>query len=198
MINLLPPDYAAAIRSGRSNASLRRWLIIVWLAIAGLLIIIAGGWLYLNNQSKQLAITQAELEHRLAAEDLTGVKREAEEISGSIKVIDQVLSREIRFSKLIQEIGRVIPPGTVLNSLSLNDKVEGALNIEARALNHEAAARVATNLNDPANKIFSAVDIQSIECTGNTISIYQCVGTYRALFDKETKQRFLNTRAANQ
>lgn len=197
MINLLPPDYAAAIKFGRHNAALRNWLIGAWLATAGLLIIIIGGWLYLDNQAKGLANSQTDVESRLAAENLEAVKKEAQEISGSIKIIDQVLNREILFSKLIAEIGRAMPPGTVLNGLTLNEKIDGAFDIEVSARNHEAAARVATNLNDPANKIFSTVDILSVNCT-NQDDVYQCTGTYRALFDKETRQRFLNGGAASQ
>jgi|SRR3989344_1200910 len=200
MINLLPPEYGAAIKFGRHNAALRRWLIGIWLAIGGLLIIITGGWLYLDNQAKNLAKSQTETESRLAAEDLEGVKKEAQEITSSIKVIDQVLSREILFSKLIGEIGRVLPPGTVLKSLTLNESVAGGFDIEVRARDNQSAARVATNLNDPNNKIFSTVDILSITCSTTDINpgdFYFCDGTYRALFNKETRQRFLNSEATN-
>jgi hypothetical protein len=86
----------------------------------------------------------------------------------------------------------------VLGSITLSDKVDGAFDITVSARNHEAAARVATNLNDPANKIFSIVDIQYIQCNQERAGSFKCDGSYRALFDAETKKRFVNSEAANQ
>jgi uncharacterized membrane protein YidH (DUF202 family) len=54
MINLLPPEHANAIRYGRHNTILRKWLIGVAIALAGLVVILAGGWAYLNQESTKL------------------------------------------------------------------------------------------------------------------------------------------------
>jgi hypothetical protein len=43
MINLLPTSYADSVRFARQNTVLRSWLIACGAAIAGLIIILAGG-----------------------------------------------------------------------------------------------------------------------------------------------------------
>lgn len=191
MINLLPPNYAMRIRYGRRNTILRRWILGSLASTAGLLLIIAGGWLYLNQQSADLESNLAKTNAQLQAQNLTQVKKDAAEISGDIKVINQLFSSEILFSNLIQDIGRVMPPGTVLASLSLS-KVSGAIDLSANAKDYTSAAQIALNLNDPANSLFSKVDIVNISCGNNNNDLYKCTGTYKALFSSEAQKKYIS------
>lgn len=190
MINLLPPQYASQLHYGRRNASLRHWLIAGLLACAALILIIVFGLIYIDQQSKDLRQSLADSEQQLKIQNLTKVQKEAEELSGNIKTINQVLKREIRFSDLIQEIGKVMPPGTVLSSLTLN-KLNGAIDLSISAKDHASAARIAANLSDPQNKIFEKVDIINIICTSGT-DVYKCKGSFKALFSETLPNRFLN------
>ena len=54
MINLLPKDYADSIRFGRQNTVLRNWLVGLIAAILGMVLIVIAGWLYINQQAKNL------------------------------------------------------------------------------------------------------------------------------------------------
>lgn len=191
MINLLPPSYASGIRFGRRNAYLRKWLLSAGLAIAGLLLILAAGWLYMDRQSKLLKENIAAIESQLLAQNLSGVQKDAQEISGNVKLIDQVLSRQVRFSELVQAIGRVLPPGTILSGLTLS-KVDGAIDLSANTVDHESAARLAANIGDPKNELFDSVDIVSVKCTTSN-NKYKCDAVYRALFSKDAKKRFINS-----
>src|SRR5205085_5964960 len=116
-------------------------------AISGLIIIMLSGWLYMGRQSTNLQRSINDTRQQLQAQHLQQVQKEAKEITGDIRVINQVLSREIRFSDLMQAIGKVLPPGTVLNSLTLN-KINGALDLIAGAKDYNSAAQIAVNLND--------------------------------------------------
>jgi len=194
MINLLPPDYAMRIRFGRRNSILRNWIVGALAAIGGLLVIIAGGWLYLNQQSsdlqRNLEITNAQLQ----AQNITQVQKDATAITGDIKVINSLFSNEVRFSNLIQDIGRVMPPGTVLSSLSLS-KVSGAIDLSAGAKDYSSAAQIAVNLNDASNGLFSKVDIISINCGNDSSTQYKCNSTFRALFSTKAQQNYLSVPA---
>ena len=191
MINLLPIDYKTRLHFGRLNIRLVQWLVASVIIIVGLAVILGIGWLYMdrqiNNLNKSIAIT----ENQLQSQNLEQVRKQAEQISESIGAIDKVLSREIRFSSLIQEIGQVMPPGTILQSLTLSDKVTGAIDLDAGAKNDTAAAQIAINLSDPKNNIFTKVDIVNISCSTNVQS-YPCNAELRALFDQKTAERFLN------
>lgn len=191
MINLLPPDYAMRIRYGRRNAVLRRWILGAILAISGLIVIIAGGWLYLNQQSSDLQSNLSKTNAQLQAQNLAQVQKDAAEISGDIKVINQLFSSEIRFSRLIQDIGRVMPPGTVLASLSLS-KINGAIDLSANAKDYTSAAQIALNLNDPSNALFSKVDIVNINCGNNPTDQYKCTGTFKALFSPDAQKKYIS------
>ncbi|MGH7156549.1 MAG: PilN domain-containing protein [Candidatus Saccharimonadales bacterium] len=192
MINLLPPQHAAAIRYGRQNTVLRRWLLGMAAAVAGLVVLLSGGWVYMNSQTKNIQADVNVTNQQLQAQDLSKVQSDAKEITGDIKVINQVLSQEIRFSDLIQAIGNDMPPGTVLGSLSLSNKISGALDLSASATNYASATQVAVNLSNSQNNLFSRLDIISIQCSSGSTQTYKCTATLRALFSNAAKTKFLS------
>ena len=191
MINLLPNDYKLHLRYGRLNVRLGQWLLFSVIIIAGLVLILGLGWLYMDQQTKDLDRSIAATQAQLKNQNLEQVRDQADEISQNIKVINQVLSREIRFSSLIQEIGKVMPSGTVLSSLTLSNRVAGAVDLNTNTKNAVAAAQIAVNLSDPKNNLFAKVDIVNVNCSSED-KPYPCTATLRALFDDKTLERFLN------
>ena len=190
MINLLPSDYKLHLHRGRLNLRLGRWLISSIVIVGGLILILSVGWLYMNQQTKDLDRSIAATQNQLKVQNLEQVRDQADEISQNIKVINQVLSREIRFSSLIQEIGQVMPPGSVLSTLTIPDKAN-AIDLNANTANADTAAQIAVNLSDPKHKLFTKVDIISVTCSTEK-NTYPCTASLRALFDNQTFKRFLN------
>lgn len=190
MINLLPPIYSQAMRTGRANNRLRFWLLGVILATGGLVLIITVSWLIINHQINRLSGSTKSINQQLQSQNLNSIQKQAATINSNIKVINQVLGREIRFSELIQQIGGVLPSGTVLNSLSVS-KVEGAIDLNVSAKDVASANQVAVNLSDPKNKLFDKIDIVSISC-GSDGKAYPCTGNFRALFSATAKKNFVN------
>lgn len=196
MINLLPAEYHASLRSVHFNSILRRWIAAVLLATGGLMLIMAVGWVYIDQQNRDLSRNISSLNQQLQAQDLAGTQAKAKAITTNIKIINQVLSREIRFSDLIKQIGSVMPPGTVLSGLTLT-KVDGALDLATSARDSTSAAQIAVNLSDPKNKIFDKVDIVNINCSAASTNPYPCTATFKALFSNSTKNQFLNVPGAS-
>ncbi len=195
MINLLPSDYGASLRFAHLNSIMRRWLVVSLLAGAGLVLIMVVGWVYINQQNKNLTRNIDSVNQQLQAEDLAGTQKKAKDITSNIKIINQVLSREIRFSELISHIGTVMPPGTVLSGLTLS-KVDGGLDLSATARDYTSATQIAVNLSDPKNQIFDKLDIVNINCSSTSGNAYPCSATFRALFSKATQSQFLNVPGA--
>jgi Tfp pilus assembly protein PilN len=191
MINLLPHDYKLHLRYGRLNVQLVRWLLVGLAMIAVLALILGIGWLYMNKQITDLNDSITDTQQQLDSQNLEQVRKKADEISQNITVINKVLHREIRFSSLIDEIGKVMPPGTILNSLALSDKVTGSVDLNVDAKNSTAAAQMAFNLSDPKNKLFAKADIISVNCSSEEKD-YPCTIGLRALFDPKTSERFIN------
>ena len=193
MINLLPPSYADAIRYGRQNSVLRKWLIGAGAAIGILAVIIFSGWVYIDQQSNSLQKGIDATKQQLSDQNLAQVQKDAKEISGDVNVIDKLLSQEIRFSELIQAIGNIMPPGTALGTLSLSNKVAGGIDITAGANDGAAVAQIATNLSDPKNQLFIKADIVSVNCDNNPNEPFPCSVILRALFSPSAQTRFLST-----
>jgi Tfp pilus assembly protein PilO len=114
MINLLPSEYSGGIRLARQNSLIRTWLIGVIVAIIGLLAIIGLGFLYINQQSKNIQLGIDASKKNLQVQNLSSVQKQSKEISDNVKTIDQVLGKEVRFSSLIQDIAKILPQGSVL------------------------------------------------------------------------------------
>lgn len=195
MINLLPADYGAKVRFSHQSSILRRWLVASLVASLGLALIMAVGWIYIKEQNKNLSSNLNLVQTQLSGQDLAGIQKNAKDITNNIKTINQVLSREIRFSELITQIGSVMPAGSVLSGLTLT-KIDGAIDLNASARDYTSAARIAVNLSDPASKIFTKVDIVNINCSATSNSAYPCSATFKALFSKTTRSQFLNVPGA--
>jgi uncharacterized protein HemX len=106
MINLLPSEYSNSLRSAHQNALLRAWLIGAIAAIIGLLAILGLGFLYINQQSKNIQNGIVAAQKNLEVQNLSSVQKQSKQISDNITTINQVLNKEIRFSSLIQDIAK--------------------------------------------------------------------------------------------
>lgn len=184
MINLLPPNTKEDMLYARRNSHLRSWLFAFGLALVGVIIILAGGVLYMQ---KSIDSNHAKLESSkasLAFQKPEQTQKKLEGISSNTKLVLQVLAREVLFSKLLRQLGASVPANTVLQDFQL-DKVQGALTIKAVATDFQTASQLQVNLSDPGNKIFEKADIESIDCNPDPDLQYPCTIQLRALFAKD-------------
>ena len=199
MINLLPPDVKNNIVYARRNTSIRSWMVAVAGAILAVFIVVGSGQFYLrysiNTYSKQLAAGQAQLK----SQNLEQTQKEVESVSGNLKLVVQVLSRAVLFSKLLGQIGSAIPSGSVLTNLSISNKVNGGIDLSFASTDYQTGTQVQLNLADPNNQIFEKADIVNIQCVQPaTPTKYPCTIQIRALFAKNNSFSFIskNTAAA--
>lgn len=197
MISLLPPEYKQNFLYAKKNSVLRKWIIVLSLSLIGCVLIIAGGYIYLDhtikNEDKRV---QAGFQ-ALQDDDLEGTKTRLEEISSNTKLIVQVLSKEILFSKLIKQLGASLPANTTLKQIQI-DGIDNGITLSAIAKDIDSAAQIQTNLADPENKIFEKADIESIVCVdpeaaqttsgvGAENPDYPCTVQLKALFTKNNE-----------
>lgn len=195
MINLLPKDIKMSNSYGAKNRVLLRWLIAFVVGIVGIGIIILFGHYQLNRSIAAAEKQVAQSEQRLEVQNITDTQKQTEEIDSSIKLALQVLEKKILFSKLLQRIGAVMPEGTVLEGISLQE-LEGGLNLVARAESYQSATQVQVNISDATNDVFKTADILAIDCVdpqaSETINPYPCTITLRALFNEDNPFLFIN------
>jgi hypothetical protein len=192
MINLLPPETREHFLYARRNTGLVRWMLAFTLGIVGIGLVVGFGQLYIGNSIKtytqQAEVTRAQLKEQKLDETQARVT----EISSSLKLAVQVLSRQILFSKLIQQIGAAIPSGASLTDLRIA-KLEGGIDLEFAATDYQTGTQVQVNLKDPANKIFDKADLVNINCSANAASdpVHPCQVIIRASFAKNNPFLFI-------
>lgn len=192
MINLLPPESKETYRYARRNHTLRRWVIACILSLAGGAILAGGGYLYLNQAIAQTNKQISTADHQLKAEHMDDVQKQVTTISNNLKLTVQVLSQEVLFSKLLQQLASVTPSNASLTNLTISQSQTG-VDVTAQTTDYAAATQLQVNLADPKNQIFSKADIVSISCiSGGTNSKYPCTVTLRALFSADNPFLFIN------
>ena len=196
MINLLPPAEKQEITFARYNTQLTRWIIGAFVGLIGVVIVVFGGQMYLrqstNAYESAIATSKQNLTQQKQTETLSRVKG----IQDSLTLVVKVLSREVLFSKLLQQVGLIMPSGTVLEGLSLTteSETETAFDLTASAVDYQSASQIQVNLEDPANKLFEKADLINITCTpaGDEPTKYPCQAALRVLPAKENPFLLLN------
>lgn len=199
MINLLPPDVKQQIAYARRNTSLRNWLLALLGAVVCICAVVGAGQLYLrhsiDNYTSQLATGQQQLKDQ----HLEETQQEIEAVSSNLKLVTQVLSRAVLFSKLLSQVGSAIPSGSVLTNLSISNKVQGGIDLSFSSTDYQTGTQIQLNLADPNNKIFEKADLINIQCTKPaTPTKYPCTIQIRALFAKNNTFTLINPSGANQ
>lgn len=184
MINLLPHTMREDISYARRNAWLLKWSFRMTGGILGVFLIVLGGIFYINQTSNTLSKRVSESSEQLKIQKLDETQKRVQDISGSLKLVVQVLGREILFSELLQQIGAAMPQGSSLASLSIS-KVEGGIDLNAVAKDFQTATQVQVNMQDKGNKIFEKADILNITCGSSPDANYPCQVSIRALFAKD-------------
>lgn len=193
MINLMPPGSKEDVLYARRNAKLVKWIVAVVIAAFGAFAIIAFGQLYLSQSANTYSKQIEEGQERLRIQKLEETQNRVNEISSSVKLVVQVLSREILFSKVLRQVGAAIPSGAVLTELTIN-KVEGGIDLTFESKDYQTGSQIVLNLQDPENKVFDKADIEEISCDtevqeGRT---YLCQVSVRALFGDNSPYLYIN------
>lgn len=194
MINLLPSETKQDYLYGARNTTLLHWTIAFAGALIGLALLTTYGLVTMQRSSNAYAAQVASAKQQLADQDLEGTEKQVKELSGDFKLVVDVLSKEVLFSKLLRQIATVIPANAVLTGLTIN-QTSGGIDITAAARDYETATQLQLNLQDPTNKIFSKADIVSITCSGSAQSdVYPCSVQIRALFSNTNPYLFINSK----
>lgn len=200
LINLLPPELKQDYSYARRNTSLAHMLAMFGVGVLGLAVIVLAGMMYLQQASKVYTAQAANIEKSLQDQNIAGIEKQVQDISNSLKLSVQVLSKEVLFSQMLKQMAVITPSNVSLSGISIS-QLEGGVDITAKTADYNAATQLQINLSDPDNKIFSKADIVSVTC-GPTVSNgvrvrYPCTATIRALFAKDNPFLFINDKAGS-
>lgn len=193
MINLLPGQMREGLRFARQNTVLRKWIIASAIGVVGIVVVLAAGQLFMSRSTSSWQQQVNSSKQQLGVQKLEETQARVTEISDSIKLVTQVLSKQVLFSKLLTQVGAAMPNGSSLKSLSINSP-EGGIDLTAAATSYQTATQVQINLSDPANQIFEKADIISVSCQQDptVAEEYPCQVSIRALFAKNNPFQYSN------
>lgn len=178
MINLLPPEQKQAIKFGRLNVIMMQYVVLAIIAIVILLGIVVIGAQRLsgiqNNIRDEVGADQSKVD------ELKGFHEQAQAISKNVNTLSNLMEQEIKFSELLTSIGRVMPQGSSLTQLSLNEDRSLPLNLTAVVTDEGTAAVLRKNLEE--SDIFDKADIVSITAQEDANSAYKYQVTITVVF----------------
>lgn len=194
MLNLIPKETKLSYNYAKQNVILRKWIIIFVFAWMGAFLIGSYGIFVIskNKSTEQNQINS--LNKELSKEQLVQTKQTVVNITNRLSLTLKVLSTEVLFSKLIEQIGSVMPQGAVLTGLNI-DQISGGINLSVASTNYQSATQTQVNLSASQNSIFSKVDIVNISCNGQgslANTTYPCSVQLRALFNTNNQFLFIN------
>jgi len=183
MINLLPPETRSQLGAARANRILVIYNFILLAAIVFLAGAIGVVYIYLGSQKISAENTIAENISR--AGDYGSVEAEAAAFRQNLASVKQILNNDVAYTGIILEIANVLPPGVVLDTLSLDSTTFGTpTTLTAKVTDYSTVLRLKDSLQQ--SSIFSNVSIQTI--TDNGEGRYPLSATYAVTIQKEAAQ----------
>lgn len=116
MINLMPYDTKKQTAAARFNVMLLRFVVILAFAAGFLIMTSSAAYLFLLNN--KLSAEKQQIKIDLSS---SPTQKRANTFRSNLTVSKSILDRQISYGDIVTEIGKTLPTGTVLESLSLND-----------------------------------------------------------------------------
>jgi len=160
MINLMPDDVKKEIRSARTNVILTRYIIVVLLAFAFLVLLLAGSYVVLTqtkNSAQQLIDS-----NDTKAEVYSTTKAQVDALSGSLSETKTLLDQEVLYSNVLVNIGQQMPEGTVLSGITLNASSFAGTPVTLKAYAKTTEIAVSLREKFQSTPIFSNVNFESV------------------------------------
>lgn len=185
MINLISRTHKEDIRAARTNVVLVRYTLIVLLA-AGFIF----GVLYTSYGVLQA--TKANAEALISSNDTKAdvystTQQQVSALSIQLNDAKLILDQEVRYSKLIVNVGQLMPEGTLLDSLPIDSALIGGTPIQVKAYAKKSGDAVILQERFKASALFSEVSIQATNETGG-IEGYPVVITMTITFNRSGAQ----------
>lgn len=168
MINLLPNDTKKQIRAARLNVVLFRYIIILGLSATFLVLACTTTYFFIDSNNKNYG-TISKTEHSPTLQTPTNAPQD------NLTTSKQIFDRQLSYSDVITKIASILPIGTSLRSLDLNDNSFGAkTNLQIYALSENLQTKISDNFQNSANT-FSDYEYQSSTPVSDSPSNYNFI-----------------------
>lgn len=144
MINLLPADDKKQLRAARTNVLLLRYNLMIVFALVFLGLAIGFAYFYLMSSAKAAESTLAD--NTAKEGTYREVKTEAEVFRSELSNAKSIFDNQISYTTAIVNIAKLLPDGTALDKLSLDEtSFTTPLVLTVNITNEQAAAQLIKN-----------------------------------------------------
>lgn len=181
MINLLPDGTKKQLRAARANVVIGYYLLIL-LCAAGFLALLLFGSMFLLDQTKQSAQALIQANDSQASA-YSSTQEKLNELRSDLELSKTILDNEVLYSRLLPKIGQLMPEGTIIDSLRIQESsYQQPVEITIYAKSTDAV----TSLRDrfQSSSLFSGVTIESVSSSGG-ISGYPVSASLTLTFNRE-------------
>lgn len=181
MINLLPPETKSQITAARTNLLLLRYNVMLFIAVLFAFAAVGFSFIYLANAKGNAEKTIAYNKSKVS--DYATVESEAASFRQNLTNAKQILDNDVTYTKVILEISNLMPPGVILNNLTLDSAEFGKPTVfSAKAKDYEDTLTFKNALQQ--SSLFSDASIQTITATDEADTTYKLTFTLSVTIDK--------------
>ena len=114
MINLLPYEAKKQLQASRNNTTLIRYVLTIFFATLFLAALVAGSY-YILKSSKDVA-DNAVVDIQTNSSSYSPTTTKESDFRKDLTIAKSILDRQISYSSILQELARILPEGTILES----------------------------------------------------------------------------------
>jgi hypothetical protein len=182
MINLLAPDDRRQLAAARTNTLLRRYVFLMALVIAVLIVEMVGVYLIIgNDKARNEAVIQ---ENEQKTTGYAETKQLATQFKSDLATAKVILDKQVPYTKLITGVAAALPQDARLDTLALNPESFGTPTVLTI---HTKSYGLAIDIKASLQKspLFSDVSFQSVTKEEKPASDYQYTAVYNVTFSRE-------------
>lgn len=185
MINLLSPNDQKQLAASRTNTLLLRYIFLIAVVIAVAIIEVFVVYLLLSQE--KTAHEQTVQENQDKAAGYSSVSAEAEKFRSDLATSKAILAKQVPYTGLLIAIGKAMPQGSTVESLTLDPTTFGTRqSIAVSTRNPETAIGVKSALQKAqfnGKNIFTEVSFVSV---ASQPDMGNFLATFNIVYSKET------------
>ena len=166
----MPDNDKVEIRAARVNIVLARYIFVILIAFAFLVLLLAGSYLVLTqtkNSAQQLIDGNA-----TKAAVFSSTKAQIETLSSSLSETKTILDQEVLYSNILTHIGQQMPEGTILDKITLDAASFTGTPITLKVYAKTNEATVALRQKFQSTPLFSNVNFESVSGAASGVTGY--------------------------
>jgi len=182
VINLLPPQHKKDLAAGRTNTILVRYLWIIF-ALFSLLAAMSGLTYVVLSTEQANQQRERDASSQQIAEN-HAIEQRQKEFENNLMVAKTILDQQTHYSNVLLKLARLMQPGTILSSITLDHESYGTpMDINFSAKSEEDAIKLRNAFQ--SSDLFTNVQFKTLALNDAESSAYPVSVVMQVIINKE-------------